>query len=111
MAPDLRTVTLERTSRHVNRGVATLGRLIAAPVEQRSAGTKVYADDGHTYLDCGGFGGFLLGPCHPAVVSAVRTPLEHHPPPTRRFLNPPLAPAAPALAPPAPPGPGDGFLL
>src|SRR4051794_23735408 len=111
MAPDLRTVTLERTSRHVNRGIATLGRLIAAPVEQRSAGTKVYADDGHTYLDCGGFGVFLLGHCHPAVVSAVRTQLEHHPLSTRLFLNAPLAEAAEALAAVAPPGLEYVFLL
>jgi putrescine aminotransferase len=89
---------LERYTRHVNTGLASLARLTAAPVEVSAAGSKVHGSDGHTYLDCGGFGVFLLGHCHPAVVAAVRAQLERNPLATRLFLNPELAQAAEDLA-------------
>ena len=70
----------------------------------------MHGDDGRTYLDCGGFGVFLLGHCHPRVVSAVRTQLERHPLSTRLFLNAQLAEAAEALAHAAPEGLDKVFL-
>jgi putrescine aminotransferase len=88
----------------VNTSLASLARLVAAPVELRSSGTKVYGGDGKTYLDCGGFGVFLLGHCHPAVVAAVRGQLERNPLATRLFLNPELAEAAEELSNIAPSG-------
>jgi putrescine aminotransferase len=69
-----------------------------------AAGSKVLGGDGLTYLDCGGFGVFLLGHCHPVVVAAVRGQLERNPIATRLFLNPELAQAATDLAGVAPPG-------
>jgi len=89
---------LRRYSDHVNTSLASLSRLIAAPVESHSAGTKVHTTDGQTYLDCGGFGVFLLGHCNPVVVAAVRRQLERNPLATRLFLNPELAAAADALS-------------
>ena len=85
---------LDRYANHVNSSLASLARLVAAPVEVSAAGSKVRGSDGHTYLDCGGFGVFLLGHCHPAVVAAVRQQLECNPLATRLFLNPELAQAA-----------------
>lgn len=99
-----RHLVLERYERHVNRSLASLGRLLDAPVEARSAGTRVYGEDGEEYLDCGGFGVFLLGHGHPVVVDAVRRQLEAHPLATRLFLNPQLAEAAATLAGVAPAG-------
>jgi len=101
---DRRERVLDRYDRHVNRSLASLGRLIAAPVEARSAGTKVYAESGEAYLDCGGFGVFLLGHCHPTVVAAVQRQVAEHPLATRLFLNQQLADAAAALADVAPAG-------
>ena len=89
---------LDRYTKHVNTSLAGLARLVAAPVEVAAAGTKVLGSDGHTYLDCGGFGVFLLGHCHPKVVAAVRGQLERNPLATRLFLNPELAHAAADLA-------------
>jgi putrescine aminotransferase len=109
-AVPLRDTVLHRYGAHVNSALASLSRLLAAPVEVRSAGTHVHGDDGRTYLDCGGFGVFLLGHCHPRVVSAVRTQLERHPLSTRLFLNAPLAEAAEALAAAAPAGLDKVFL-
>ena len=41
---------LTRYARHVNTGLASLARLVAAPVEVSAAGSKVHGSDGHTYL-------------------------------------------------------------
>jgi putrescine aminotransferase len=97
-APTSRDRVLDRYANHVNSSLARLARLVAAPVEVSAAGSKVRGSDGHTYLDCGGFGVFLLGHCHPAVVAAVRQQLECNPLATRLFLNPELAQAAVDLA-------------
>lgn len=105
-----RGLVLDRYASHVNRSLASLCRLIGAPLETRSAGTKVYGGDGEVYLDCGGFGVFLLGHCHPAVVGAVRRQLETHPLATRLFLSPELAAAATALSGVAPAGLDYAFL-
>src|SRR5512140_474134 len=91
---------LDRYTEHVNKSLASLARLVAAPVEVAAAGSKVLGSDGHTYLDCGGFGVFLLGHCHPAVGEQ----LERNPLATRLFLNPELAQAATDLAGVAPSG-------
>ncbi len=99
-----RDLVLRRYTNHVNKSMAGLARLMAAPVEASSAGTKVYGDDGATYLDCGGFGVFLLGHCHPKVVGAVRHQLETHPLATRLFLNAQQAEASEVLASVAPDG-------
>ena len=97
-APADRDLVLDRYAKHVNKSLATLARLVAAPAEVAAAGSKVQGSDGHTYLDCGGFGVFLLGHCHPVVVAAVREQLERNPLATRLFLNPELAQAAADLA-------------
>jgi putrescine aminotransferase len=93
-----RDQVLDRYTRHVNSSLASLARLVATPVEVAAAGSKVRGSDGHTYLDCGGFGVFLLGHCHPRVVEAVREQLARNPLATRLFLNPELAQAATELA-------------
>src|SRR6516225_6013327 len=97
-APASRDQVLDRYTEHVNKSLASLARLVAAPVEVAAAGSKVRGSDGRTYLDCGGFGVFLLGHCHPVVVAAVREQLERNPLATRLFLNPELAAAAEDLA-------------
>jgi len=95
---------LELYRRHVSAGQARLARLMELPLECRSAGCLVYDENETAYLDCGGYGVFLLGHCHPAVVAAVRRQLETHPLSTRVMLNPELARAAARLAGVAPAG-------
>lgn len=102
--PADREAVLDLYTRHVSKSLASLARLVAAPVEVAAEGSKVRGSDGHTYLDCGGFGVFLLGHCHPAVVAAVRAQLDRNPLATRLFLNPELAQAAADLAGITPPG-------
>jgi putrescine aminotransferase len=90
--------------RHVNRGLARLAQLLGTPVEVRSAGSLVFDERDRGFLDCGGYGVFILGHGHPAVVAAAKAQLERHALATRVLLNPELARAAEALVRVAPQG-------
>lgn len=105
-----RDLVLGRYRRHVNKTLGRLARLTNSPVELSASGATVRGSDGVDYLDCGGYGVFLLGHCHPAVVAAVRAQLERNPLATRLFLNPELAEAAEQLAAIAPAGLEKVFL-
>jgi putrescine aminotransferase len=95
---------LEAYRRHVNGGQAKLARLLGLPTETTAEGPLVVDGAGREYLDCGGYGVFLLGHRHPAVVAAVRGQLDRQPLSTRLFLSPPLARAATLLSEVAPAG-------
>jgi len=90
--------------RHVGKGRANLVAMVGGQVEVASRGTRVFDADGREFLDCGGYGVFILGHCHPRVTAAVRAQLERHPLATRMFAEPRLAEAARALADVSPPG-------
>lgn len=99
--PDLaapREELVEAYRRHVGKGRAALAEYLAAPVEVAASGAHVHTSDGETYLDCGGYGVFILGHCHPAVVNAVAEQLFRNPLATRVLIEPRLAEAAAALA-------------
>ena len=99
-----RAAVIAAYRRHVNRGIARLARFSGSPLEVRSEGTRVYDERGQAYLDCGGYGVFILGHCHPAVVEAATRQLRQHPVATRVLLNAELARAAEALVRVTPPG-------
>lgn len=88
--------------RHVNSGVARLAGLVGLPTEVRSCGSLVFDENERPFLDCGGYGVFIAGHCHPVVVDAVRSQLGRHPLATRTLLSPELATAAESLAAVAP---------
>jgi putrescine aminotransferase len=89
---------------HVNKGLARLGSMMGSPLEVRAEGPVVYDEHDTAMLDCGGYGVFILGHCHPRVVEAARRQLERHPVSTRVLLSPELALAAQAVAGVTPPG-------
>ncbi|MDQ3920450.1 MAG: aminotransferase class III-fold pyridoxal phosphate-dependent enzyme [Acidobacteriota bacterium] len=93
---------IERHHRHVNSGLARLADLMGTHIEVRSAGNYVFDEGGDRYLDCGGYGVFTLGHCHPSVVGAVRHQLERLPLSTRSLVNAEVAAAAEALSAVAP---------
>ena len=99
-----RDAVLERYRRHVNVGLAKLGEFMNLPLEVRSDGCLVFDEHGEAYLDCGGYGVFILGHHHPAIIEAVREQLDRHTLATRVLLNPDLARAAETLAGVAPRG-------
>ncbi|MFY9821261.1 MAG: aminotransferase class III-fold pyridoxal phosphate-dependent enzyme [Thermoanaerobaculia bacterium] len=97
-AEAFRSKVIERHRKHVNRGMARLSELMGTHVEVRSAGNYVFDERDERYLDCGGYGVFTLGHCHPAVVKAVTEQLGRLPLSTRSLVNPEVAAAAEALS-------------
>ena len=81
-----------------------MAELTGGLVEVASAGSTVTDAQGHSYLDCGGYGVFLLGHRHPAVVAAVVDQVQRHPLSTHLMLEPTVARAAATLASVTPPG-------
>jgi putrescine aminotransferase len=102
VTPGTNVVDLYR--RHVSVAQARLAELMHAGVESRSQGPHVWDEAGQKYLDCGGYGVFLLGHCHPRVVNAVVEQVRTHPASTYVLLNRAEAEAAATLARITPPG-------
>ncbi|MGI8309292.1 aspartate aminotransferase family protein [Saccharopolyspora hattusasensis] len=96
--------TSERYRRHISRGRARLADMTGGLTEVSSHGSRVVDAAGKTYLNCGGYGVFLLGHAHPAVVEAVVEQVRRHPLTTRLMLEPTVASAAETLARVAPNG-------
>lgn len=89
---------------HLSKGRATLAELFGGRVEAASSGAWLTTSDGARYLNCGGYGVFLMGARHPVVLAEVRRQLDMHPVATRLLLEPTVARAAQALVAVAPPG-------
>ncbi|MEU4129743.1 aspartate aminotransferase family protein [Streptomyces wuyuanensis] len=89
---------------HLSRGRAKLGEMFGGDVEVSSHGSRVRTAQGRDYLNCGGYGVFLTGACHPRVVAAVERQIRTHPLSTRLLLEPRAADAAAALSRVAPAG-------
>lgn len=97
------TVT-ELYRKHLSVGRARVADMTGGATETASAGSRVYDADGTEYLDCGGYGVFILGHRHPRVVDAVIDQIHRHPMATRLLLEPVAASAAEALMSVAPTG-------
>ncbi len=89
---------------HLNKGRASLAEMLGGHSEVASEGCYVYGHDGRRYLECGGYGVFILGHRHPAVTAAVVRQVMTHPLATRVLLEPVAARAAQAVAEITPPG-------
>ncbi|MFF0435540.1 aspartate aminotransferase family protein [Streptomyces sp. NPDC004327] len=89
---------------HLSSGRGRLGEMFGGHVEASSSGARVLTEDGRSFLNCGGYGVFLTGACHPRVVEAVERQVRTHPLSTRMLLDPAAGRAAAALAGVTPPG-------
>ncbi|GAB3281316.1 aminotransferase class III-fold pyridoxal phosphate-dependent enzyme [Actinocorallia lasiicapitis] len=89
---------------HLSTGRAALGEMFGGDLETYSEGAWVTTSAGRRLLNCGGYGVFLMGARHPAVVEAVRRQLDTNPVATRLLLEPQVAHAARELAEVTPPG-------
>ena len=90
--------------RHLSAGRARVGSILGGQVEMSAEGCIVTDARGDRYLNCGGYGVFLLGHGHPRVLEAVRAQLERRALSTRLFMDETQAIAAQALAELAPEG-------
>ena len=66
-------------------------------MEVASSGAWLTTSDGESFLNCGGYGVFIMGARHPIVMEAVLSQLQTHPIATRILLEPTVARAAEAL--------------
>src|SRR6266542_6212858 len=82
---------------HLSKGRATVAELFGSHMEVASEGSQVFTADGEAYLNCGGYGVFIMGARHPIVMEAVLEQLHRHPTATRIMLEPTVARAAEAL--------------
>jgi len=82
---------------HLSKGRATVAELFGSHMEVASEGSRVWTADGGEYLNCGGYGVFVMGARHPIVMEAVLEQLHRHPTATRIMLEPTVARAAEAL--------------
>jgi putrescine aminotransferase len=89
---------LDSYRRHIGRGRARLAAMGGGVTEVASSGARVWDAAGRQFLDCGGYGVFLLGHTHPDVTEAVIAQIRRHPMATRLLLEPTVATAAATLA-------------
>lgn len=89
---------LGRYRAHLSKGRATLAELFGSHMEISSSGAWLRTSDGTDFLNCGGYGVFIMGARHPIVMDAVLRQLTTHPIATRILLEPAVAAAAAELA-------------
>lgn len=96
--------TLGLYRKHLSKGRATLAELFGSHMEVESSGAWLHTSDGERFLNCGGYGVFIMGARHPTVLAAVSEQLNRHPIATRILLEPTVARAAEAITSVAPTG-------
>jgi putrescine aminotransferase len=84
--------------KHLSKGRATVAELFGSHMEVESSGAWLRTSDGQNYLNCSGYGVFVMGARHPRVMELVRRQLETHPISTRILLEPTVGRAAEALS-------------
>jgi putrescine aminotransferase len=82
---------------HLSKGRATVAELFGSHMEVASEGAWVWTSENEEFLNCGGYGVFIMGARHPLVWEAVHRQLERHPVSTRILLEPTVGRAAEAL--------------
>ncbi|TMP44751.1 aspartate aminotransferase family protein [Pseudoalteromonas citrea] len=90
--------TLKALKSHSNRSKARLSSMMNLPIEHCAQGCEIVDTQGKTYLDCGGFGVFILGHRHPEVIHSVTEQLNMLPMSSRTLVNDTLAIASQKLA-------------
>src|SRR5262244_1202991 len=102
--PDVEAEILDLYRKHLSKGRATVAGLFGGHMEVASDGARLWTSDGEEFLNCGGYGVFIMGARHPIVMEAVLAQLHRHPTATRILLETTAARAAQALCAVAPSG-------
>jgi putrescine aminotransferase len=103
MAPS-RTEVIARYEQFLGVANARFASAVELPIEVRAEGVRVWDDQGREYINCGGYGVFLLGHRHPDIVAALHAQLDTNPLATKGMLLSEQACAADALVSVAPEG-------
>lgn len=94
----MRADIIESLKAHSNISKAKLSNLMNLPIEMYAQGAEIIDEKGDTYLDCGGFGVFILGHRHPEIVESVIAQINRMPMSSRSLVNSTLAEASKKLA-------------
>lgn len=92
-----REVVINMYRDHVNSGFAKLSELMQVPLQVKSNGPYVYDETGERYLDCGGYGVFLLGHSHHRIIERIKQQLDKDALSNKLLINPEIGKAAKAL--------------
>ncbi|HEX3614176.1 MAG TPA: aminotransferase class III-fold pyridoxal phosphate-dependent enzyme [Sporichthyaceae bacterium] len=84
--------------------LVAISRMFGGQVERDSHGARLVTEDGQSFVNCAGYGVFLLGATHPHVVAAVVEQVQRHPLSGRLFIDSVSPRAAAALVRCAPAG-------
>lgn len=95
---------LDTVRRHVSEGRAALAELFGGHLELESEGALLRTTEGKEFLNCAGYGVFILGAVHPQVTEAVVAQVRRHPLSSRVLFDPLVAEAARTLIDVCPPG-------
>ena len=88
---------IDKIAQYSNVSRARFARILHLPIEHKAEGCIIYDQEGNKYLDCGGYGVFILGHRHPAVVCKVAEQLNALPMSSRILLNETLSQASEKL--------------
>ncbi len=88
----------------VNSGFAKLMDFMNVPLQVKAKNAYVYDENETEYLDCGGYGVFLLGHSHPRIVEKVKQQLDISSLSNKLMVSPETSKAAKALIQIAPEG-------
>jgi putrescine aminotransferase len=103
-APTTVPSPLDSTRRHLSSARAAMAEMFGGHLEESSTGAVVTTSAGEEFLNCAGYGVFLMGACHPRITAAVVEQVLRHPLSSRILLEPIAAEAARTLAGVCPPG-------
>ncbi len=92
--------TVENYRNHLNPALVKLLKFSGYYAQECSGeGIHIFDEKGNRYIDCaGGYGVFVLGHRHPAVIAAVKDQLDRMPLSSKIFFNPCQAALARTLA-------------
>ncbi|WP_033442313.1 aspartate aminotransferase family protein [Saccharothrix sp. NRRL B-16314] len=91
-------------AKNLGSRLAAMSRMLGGHVERESHGALLVTEDGKEFVNCAGYGVFLLGATHPDVVAAVVEQVRRHPVSARLFIDTVSPRAAEALVDIAPDG-------
>jgi putrescine aminotransferase len=95
---------LENVRKHLSEGRAALAEMFGGHLEHSSHGAVLRTRDGEEFLNCAGYGVFILGATHPRITEAVIDQVRRHPLSSRVLLDPLAGDAARTLIEVCPPG-------
>ena len=91
-------------AKNLGSRLAAISRMLGGHIERDSHGAVLFTEDGREFVNCAGYGVFLLGATHPDVVAAVVEQVRRHPVSARLFIDAVSPLAAEALVGIAPEG-------